>query len=110
MYSIVNNVNIVIIASSVSSVQYCKTELCKTNKNCFLKKKKLNSIIIIFVSFIQNISKAIASYTLHRVSSKHIFLECKHIFSSTSRYYSKVVDILQMAVSFLQLFPKFCYC
>ena len=29
----------VIIASSVSSVQYCKTELCKTNKNCFLKKK-----------------------------------------------------------------------
>ena len=41
LISIVNNVSIVIIASSVSSVQYCKTELCKT-KIVLSKKKKID--------------------------------------------------------------------
>ena len=43
LISIVNNVSIVIIASSVSSVQYCKTELCKTK--IVLSKKKIDEYL-----------------------------------------------------------------
>ena len=61
---------------------------------------KFNNNYYIFVSFIQNISKVIQSYSLHR---EHIVLGYKGIFSS--RYYSKVVDILQVAFCvFLQFF------